>query len=656
MRKSNALLFVMLFVIATVCFATKAVSQAGNSSDATQTGATSLRPELLEDSKALAAVLNECKKHSSTTVAHAAGDIQKRLGKEMMPRDTDDITAMLHIADECTAYLSSPDLVSYMEMPAAQAARREANNTLQRLNELSRTSAVNDLQSLEALTREHLQSPYSQQSSSPEPNRAQSGAAPFHQFQANTQAAASVTVPGQVSNDQLQEVYKALDNEKPRATADLLSQAAPLSDALRTLQHNASAFPITANHPSIQAIGTLQRRLGKTLKPQRPEDILEMLNVLQGAMRTFYKFAPDGCCESLYSLAGAVRQEESFQGVLTNVEQQIAAVEKSLDEKDFAKANGEFASLASSPSADQLGPLKQYLEMTRPLRNDLQSLSALSSARNSRSGSLDTRIHYIAQNESTLATSVDAPITASYLHKWLDEDKDSVKSKLKSLPPFGTTVRPFVNKRVLATSSVEQFSEQYDSANSDLEQLKRDLEAVHELVEITSDQAAMQSIRSWYGSEEADSLTAKVAGVEAAKENETKLVVYVGLVTGAREREEAAKNERIAKIQQQREQEEARKQALITERNNLAGTIWNEVIMITMLDEKFRLTEVMGYSIEAQKQRTELNSLLRRDSSMLTPSLWAEVGRAYQQMLPGLTVWQATHSQSIIEELRSSAR
>jgi hypothetical protein len=144
--------------------------------------------------------------------------------------------------------------------------------------------------------------------------------------------------------------------------------------------------------------------------------------------------------------------------------------------------------------------------------------------------------------------------------------------------------------------------------------------------------------------------------VEAAKENETRLVVYVGLVTGAREREEAAKNERIARIQQQREQEEARKQALISERNNLAGTIWNEVLMITMLDEKFELTEVMGYTIEAQKQRTQLNDLLRRDSSMLTPSLWAEVDRAYQQMLPGLTVWRATHSQSIIKELRSSAR
>jgi len=70
--------------------------------------------------------------------------------------------------------------------------------------------------------------------------------------------------------------------------------------------------------------------------------------------------------------------------------------------------------------------------------------------------------------------------------------------------------------------------------------------------------------------------------------------------------------------------------------------------MITMLDEKFRLTEVMGYSIEAQKQRTELNSLLRRDSSMLTPGLW-QSGQGLSANASGLTVWQATHSQSIIE-------
>jgi len=35
--------------------------------------------------------------------------------------------------------------------------------------------------------------------------------------------------------------------------------------------------------------------------------------------------------------------------------------------------------------------------------------------------------------------------------------------------------------------------------------------------------------------------------------------------------------------------------------------------MITMLDEKFNLTEKMGYTMEADKQRTALNGLLRQE-------------------------------------------
>ena len=416
------------------------------------------------------------------------------------------------------------------------------------------------------------------------------------------------------------------------------------------------------------------RQLGKTLKPQRPEDILEMISVLQGAMRTFYKFGPDGCCEPLYGLAGAVGQEESLQRSLTDADQQLVAVEKTLDEGDMLKANDEYTSMASSPLVAHLKPLEQYLDVTRTLREDLSSLSRLSTARDSTPIRLDAKIKYVAGNEARLATTVSMPITASYLHKWIAQDKESLKSNLESLPPFQTNVEPFVNKHDPATSSVMQFGEQYDSAVKDLELLRRNLEATQNLVEVTSDQEALVSIRSWYGPGVADSLLSKVKGVEAAKGNENKLSEYVGLVAAAREREEAAKQERLAEIQRQHDQEEAakqerlaeiqrqhdqeeaRKQALIAERNNLAGTIWNEVIMITMLDEKFRLTEVMGYAMEAQKQRTELNSLLRRDSSMLTPSLWAEVDRAYQQMLPGLTVWQATYSRSIIEELHSSAR
>jgi len=50
----------------------------------------------------------------------------------------------------------------------------------------------------------------------------------------------------------------------------------------------------------------------------------------------------------------------------------------------------------------------------------------------------------------------------------------------------------------------------------------------------------MQSIQTWYGSEFTDSLMTKGARVEAAKGNETALMVYVGLATGVRERLAAA--------------------------------------------------------------------------------------------------------------------
>jgi hypothetical protein len=98
---------------------------------------------------------------------------------------------------------------------------------------------------------------------------------------------------------------------------------------------------------------------------------------------------------------------------------------------------------------------------------------------------------------------------------------------------------------------------------------------------------------------------------------------------------------------------EARKQTLIEERRNLAETIWNKVLMITELDEQFRLKEVLGYKMEADKQRAELYSLLRHDHAMLSPSLWNDVNEAYRQILPGLTMWQASHAQSIIGALHS---
>jgi len=466
-------------------------------------------------------------------------------------------------------------------------------------------------------------------------------------------------IPGRISEDQLKVTFKAFVEAKQQAVKDLISQATRLSDTLRSIQSQVVHFnpnPLYNNFmtsPGFQRINELQRRLGIDLKPRDVKDIQEMNAVLRHPDSTVAAFCPGNCDEVHSAMDQAIEREKRQQDILSNGQQLVVEVEQSLDQADLSKAEGYFQKMSSDGSIAELGPIKQYLELNRPLQEDLASYVKLLATHNDMARSLGATIHYIATNEAALTTAANAPITASYLAKWTVEDKASLRVKLDSLPAFQSNVKTFVCKHVHATSTDKQFVEQYDSASKDWEQLKRDLEAAHDLVEITSDQAAMQSIRSWYGSEFSDSLMTKGTGVEAAKGNETALMVYVGLATGVRERLAAAESERLASIQRQHEQAEARKQALIDERNNLAGTIWNKVIMITMLDDKFETTQVMGYTMESDKQRDQLNTLLRRDAAMLTPSLWNEVNTAYQHMLPGLTVWQASHARSIIAGLRS---
>ena len=147
-----------------------------------------------------------------------------------------------------------------------------------------------------------------------------------------------------------------------------------------------------------------------------------------------------------------------------------------------------------------------------------------------------------------------------------------------------------------ASSTFRQFSEQYEAASRDWKQIKQDLEAAHDLAIVMSDHSAIESIRSWYGPEFADSLNAKAVGLDAAQKKQANLMNYVALV----QREQAQEAE-VARLRA--EQKEAQTQALIEERNNLAGEIFQKIILITMLDEKFNLTEKMGYTMEADKLR-----------------------------------------------------
>ena len=456
-------------------------------------------------------------------------------------------------------------------------------------------------------------------------------------------------LPGRIAESELRIIFDIFDSEKRSARQELFAKARPLANTLSTIWYNEHKGANIPDHPRMADIDAMERRLGKTFLPGTPDDLLQMIEIIRHGAGLFWMFSPPDWSNLDDSIREAIKEEVALQSALDDSRACVVSIEEDLDRGDYGKAENDFDSLSPAPLLSHSAPVDKYLAITQDLRADLVLRSRLGKSRNESKPDLLTRIRSLEEEEVAFKNSVKVPITASFARGWITEDKESLRADLISLPAFQTEVKPFVLKHDHASSTFKQFTEQLDSASKDWEQLKRDLESAHDLVEITSDQVAMQSIRSWYGSESAESLMTKATGVASAKENEVMLMVYVGLATGDRNREQAA-------IQLHHQQEEARKQALIDERNNLAGAIWNKVIMITMLDEKFRLTEVMGYTIEADKQRAQLNNLIRQDHAMLTPSLWAEVDKAYQQMLPGLTVWQASHARTIIEGLRSSAR
>lgn len=162
----------------------------------------------------------------------------------------------------------------------------------------------------------------------------------------------------------------------------------------------------------------------------------------------------------------------------------------------------------------------------------------------------------------------------------------------------------------------------------------------------------MKLIHVWYGDALATALTTKSQDLTSAWTAEAALTAQVEGLRIQQAQVEARKQAELAQQQRLHDQEAARRAALVQERNSLAGTITNSALIITMLDEKFKLTEVMGYQMESDKRRKELFNLLRKDSAMLTPNLWADVNSGFQQVLPGLTVWQASHAQAILGECR----
>jgi hypothetical protein len=103
---------------------------------------------------------------------------------------------------------------------------------------------------------------------------------------------------------------------------------------------------------------------------------------------------------------------------------------------------------------------------------------------------------------------------------------------------------------------------------------------------------------------------------------------------------------------QEAKQTQEKMQVSIDAQKALASRIVDDALTITLLKDKFEATQVMGYSMEADKQLASLRALIRANRSSLGRAAWQAVDGDFGRVLPGLTVRQARYARSLLTELR----
>jgi hypothetical protein len=600
------------------------------------TTASSLRPELLEDSKVLAAVLNECKKHSGTLIGHAVSDLQKRIGKEMTPRDPTDITTMLRIADDCTSYLSSPGLVNGMELPAAQEARREANNTLQKLNEISRRVVGVDLRSLEVRTREHLQSPFGSRSASVQPVSPSAVAAsstPLQPLAIYNRTSNASDLPGRIPPESVQAIIIEASQEARKDTDYFLSEAtSTVSTDLLALQNATMRYPNFASHPLMQSISALKRQLGKSLQPKNVTDVETVTELLNRTLRIFggSEFAP--AYRHVEAETKAISNYKIRQAAIASTASTITEIERTLDQGSLISADSLYQKVATDPFMSRFPPAQHYLTETAVLRKELSVYrDATNVPRVRAEQSPAKQVSILADETSKSEVYKGNVLAATLITRNVAEDKHIVESRLASLQTFEFDPKMYKLQAITSDSVARTLSARLDELNGKLS-------SARELAELVANGNLMTEVRLLFGDAMEADLRRKGTSISSAQQIAANL------------------SNAIQTHQRQVEEAEARRRAVMEEQQALAGKIVNGALIVVMLEEKFQRTSIMGYQMEATKQRQALRSLIQRERNLLTPQVWKAVHSEFERVMPGLTVYQASATQSLLANLQDASR
>jgi hypothetical protein len=275
-------------------------------------------------------------------------------------------------------------------------------------------------------------------------------------------------------------------------------------------------------------------------------------------------------------------------------------------------------------------PAQRYLKETGVLRNELSALGeAAQVPRVQRSQQPVEQVNVLAKEVENAEEMNDKVLATEVFKRNLGEDRQSVQSSLASLSGFDFDSRIYRIQPITNEGAAREAAKQ-------LEELNGKLGSAHDLISLLASSDAMSKVHLLFGEALEAQLRQKGRNIPQAQEVANRL------------------SNAIQTHQQQVAEAEARRRAEVEEQQALAGNIFNESLMVVMLEEKFLRTSVLGYEMEAKKQRAELHSLLVRDRRLLTPQVWKAVQSQFEQVMPGLTVNQASAMQGLLSNLRSS--
>lgn len=448
------------------------------------------------------------------------------------------------------------------------------------------------------------------------------------------------SIPNRISEVDVQRTLAQLAQDKKASEVSINRDSDELATALKTFKSVYGSGRDRGANLAVQAILVLQDRLGPDLKPKSLADLEEMNHLYArcmniAAMRQSSdngrEYGP-GANSAPYQRAFLSREGRELNSRtsddlrtaapkierIDNLKRKVLQIEDALDKGDLLGADRGFQALKSAP-ADGLPEVAEYLRLSSRLSTDLEAYARVSTESENASATLIQRLHILIQREELLALSTERPLTSDYMQHRLTTGKSILKSQLEALPSFQ------LDQKLMGSSL---------PPSERLGGLQKALSASSDLVSVLDDKPGLEKLRGWYGDDFVAKLLARGKGVDAAQSLATSLAT-----------KQAAEERR-------QQQERAQQQELANTKANLARNIVNSTLFITKLDEQFRTTEIMGYSIEAQKQRQKLNDLVTSNRTLLTQDVWQRVREFYVQALPNLTVRQATHAQEILAGLR----